>query len=157
MARKHSFVGRKNFKFKLKKNTIYSISALLLFSFAGLIWVSFIRQGLLLTKLNTFLLSQLGLIAALFLPFPFLIGGLMVTKIKSSLGQSHVFIGSLIVITALTGIFHNGELGTKLWLNSSVFLSEPGSMLFLIAGLGVGLVIMFNIPFEDILNFFVKI
>ncbi|OGD10229.1 hypothetical protein A2397_02545, partial [Candidatus Amesbacteria bacterium RIFOXYB1_FULL_44_23] len=127
------------------------------FSFAGLIWVSFIRQGLLLTKLNTFLLSQLGLIAALFLPFPFLIGGLMVTKIKSSLGQSHVFIGSLIVITALTGIFHNGELGTKLWLNSSVFLSEPGSMLFLIAGLGVGLVIMFNIPFEDILNFFVKI
>jgi DNA segregation ATPase FtsK/SpoIIIE, S-DNA-T family len=157
MARKRSFLGRKkSFGIKLKKNTVYSISSVLLFSLAGLVWISFIRQGLLLTHFNSLLLSQLGLVPALFLPFPLIIGGLMVTRIKSFLTEPHVFIGSLIIIVALTGLFHEGLLGTKIWLNSSLFLSVPGSFLFLVTGLGVGLLIMLNIPFEDILNFFVK-
>jgi S-DNA-T family DNA segregation ATPase FtsK/SpoIIIE len=128
----------------------------LLFSLAGLVWISFIRQGLLLTHLNSWLLEQLGLVPSLFLPFPLIIGGLMVTRIKSFLTEPHVFVGSLIIILALTGLFHEGLLGNKLWLNSSLFLSVPGSYLFLLAGLGIGVLIMLNIPFEDILNFFVK-
>jgi S-DNA-T family DNA segregation ATPase FtsK/SpoIIIE len=157
MARRRSFLGRKTFRVKLKKTTVNSVAAVLLFSAAGLIWISFVRQGLLLTRINSLLLEQFGLIPAFFLPFPFLIGGLMITKIKFFLAEPHVFVGSLIVIAALTGIFHEGQLGLKLWLNTSLFLSNPGSLLFLLAGLGIGLIIMFNIPFEDILNFFVKI
>jgi S-DNA-T family DNA segregation ATPase FtsK/SpoIIIE len=157
MARRRSFLGRKkNYGIKLKKNTVYSISSILLFSLAGLVWVSFIRQGLLLTHFNSLLLEQLGLIPALFLPFPLLIGGFMTTRIKFFMSEPHVFVGSLIIIAALTGLFHDGQLGTKIWLNSSLFLSVPGSYLFLVTGLGVGLLIMLNIPFEDILNFFVK-
>jgi S-DNA-T family DNA segregation ATPase FtsK/SpoIIIE len=157
MARKSSFLGRKNFKLKLKKHTVYSLSALLLFSLAGLIWISFIRQGWLLTRLNTLILDQFGLLASIFLPFPLLIGGLMISKIKTSLGQPHVFIGSLIIISALTGLAHSGSLGLKLWQSSSLFLSSIGAYLFLITTLLVGLVVMLNIPFEDVLNFFVKL
>jgi S-DNA-T family DNA segregation ATPase FtsK/SpoIIIE len=141
---------------RLKKTTLHSIAAILLFSAAGLIWTSFVRQGLLLSRLNTLLLEQFGLVPALFLPFPFIIGGLMITKIKSFLAESHVFVGSLLIIAALTGLFHGGQLGLKLWLNTSLFLSDPGSFLFLLTGLGIGSIIMLNIPFEDILNFFVK-
>jgi DNA segregation ATPase FtsK/SpoIIIE, S-DNA-T family len=158
MARKRSFLGRKkSYGIKLKKNTVYSISAVLLFSIAGLVWISFIRQGLLLTRLNTLLLEQLGLVPSLFLPFPLIVGGMMVTRIKSFLSEPHVFVGSLIVIAALTGLFHDGLLGNQLWLNSGLFLSVPGSFLFLLAGFGIGLLVMLNIPFEDILNFFVKL
>lgn len=81
----------------------------------------------------------------------------MITKIKSSLGKVHVFIGSIVIISALTGIFHSGELGKKLWINSSLFLSVPGAYLFLVTMLAVGVIIMLNIAFEDLLNFFAKL
>jgi S-DNA-T family DNA segregation ATPase FtsK/SpoIIIE len=157
MARKSSFLGRKNFKFKLKKNTIYSLSSILLFCLAGLIWISFIRQGLLLSRVNSVIIAQFGLIASLFLPFPLVVGGLMVTKIKSSIGQVHVFIGSIVIISSLTGMFHSGVLGDKLWRSASMFLSVPGAYLFLAAMLSVGIIIMLNVAFEDLLNFFVKL
>ncbi len=157
MARRRSFLGRKTFKVKLKKTTLHSVAAVLLFSAAGLIWISFVRQGLLLSRLNSLLLDQLGLVPALFLPFPLIVGGLMITKIKSFFAEPHVFIGSLIIIAALTGFFHDGFLGLKLWLNTSLFLSEPGSYLFFLAGLGIGSIIMLNIPFEDLLNAIVKV
>jgi S-DNA-T family DNA segregation ATPase FtsK/SpoIIIE len=157
MARKSSFLGRKNYKFKLKKNTLYSVSSILLFCLAGLIWISFIRQGLLLSRVNSLIIEQFGLAASLFLPFPLVIGGLMVTKIKSSLGQVHVFIGSIVIIAALTGTFHSGTLGERLWRSASMFLSIPGAYLFLTAMFTVGIIIMLNIAFEDLINFFVKL
>jgi len=151
MARKRSALGRKNFKIKLKKTTIYSIASVLLLFVAGLIVVSFAGAGVFLTRFNRVLISQLGLIATLFLPFPFVVGGLMITKIKTSLAQPHVFVGSLIILAALTGLFHTGQLGSELWQGSSLFLSVPGAYLFLISALGIGFIIMVNIPFEEVL------
>src|SRR3989344_4533880 len=157
MARKRAFLGRKKFRLRLKKTTLHSLAAVLLFFAAGLIWISFIRQGLLLSQINSLLIAQFGFLPALFLPFPFLVGGLMITKIKSSLGQPHVFIGSFIIIAAATGLVRTGQLGQRLWQNVTVFLSPPGTWLFLLAGAGVGFIIMLNVPFEDLLNFFVTI
>lgn len=159
MPRPRHLFGRKSkssFKIKLKQTTIHSIAAILLFSAAGLIWISFARQGSLLTSLNSLLLTQLGTIAVFFLPFPFIVGGLMLTKIKVSLAQPHVFVGSLIVLAAITGLSQGGSVGSQLWQGSSAFLSSVGAFLFLLAGLSVGLIIMFNIPFEDVLAIFVN-
>lgn len=80
----------------------------------------------------------------------------MLTKIKSSLTQPHVFVGSLVVLGALTGISRGGVVGTQIWEASSGFLSSPGAFLFLLAGLTIGLIVMFNVPFEDVLAFFVN-
>ncbi|HBC72284.1 MAG: Cell division protein FtsK/SpoIIIE [Candidatus Amesbacteria bacterium GW2011_GWB1_47_19] len=156
MARRHSFLGRKNFRVKLKKSTVYSITAVLLFSVAGLIWVSFLKQGIILTRLNSFLITHLGLPAVFLLPFPLLTGGLMITKIKAALSQPHVFIGSLILITAIAGLSPGSLAGREMLANISLFLSVPGAYLFLLTGLGIGLIIMLNIPFEDLLNYLVK-
>lgn len=156
MAKRRGLLGRKNFKVKLKKTTLYSLTAVLLFGLAGLVWLSFIRQGLLLTYLNQLMLDQLGLVPSLFLPFPLIVGGLMITKIKASLSEPHVFIGSIIIIAALTGLFKSGAIGHDLWSNIGIFLSSPGAFLFFLTGLGLGLIIMLNIPFEDLLNVFAK-
>jgi DNA segregation ATPase FtsK/SpoIIIE, S-DNA-T family len=155
MPKKRGGFGRKSsFKVKLKKNTIYSIAAVLLFALAGLVWFSFTKQGVLLVQMNALLVGQLGNLAVFFLPFPFIVGGLMLTKIKSSLSQPHVFVGSLVVLAGLTGISRGGVLGGQVWEASAGFLSGPGAFLFLLAGLTIGLIIMFNVPFEDVLAFF---
>ncbi|KKU29201.1 MAG: cell division FtsK/SpoIIIE [Candidatus Amesbacteria bacterium GW2011_GWA2_47_11b] len=157
MPRSRAFFGRKtSFKVKLKKTTIYSITAVLLFAAAGLIWLSFTKQGSFLSTLHSLLSTKLGIITTFFLPFPFIVGGLMLTKIRSSLAEPHVFIGSFVVLAALAGLSRGGQLGGQLWQGSSAFLSPLGAGLFLIAGLSIGIIIMFNIPFEDVLAFFVK-
>lgn len=156
MARKRSFLGRKNFKLKLKKSTVFSLAAVLLFSLSGLIWLSFTRQGVILAHLNQLIIGQIGLIAALFMPFPLITGGLMITKIKASLAEPYVFLGSILIITSLTGLTRGGEIGSALWANVVVFLSSPGAFLFFLTGLCLGAIIMLNIPFEDLLGFFVR-
>ncbi|MEK7101447.1 MAG: DNA translocase FtsK [Patescibacteria group bacterium] len=158
MPRIRAPFGRKqSFKVRLKKTTLYSITAIMLFALAGLIWVSFTKQGTLLSTLNLFLILSLGTLTTFFLPFPLIVGGLMLTKIRSSLTESHTFVGSLIVLAALTGLSRGGSIGRELWQGSVAFLSPIGATLFLLAGLFIGLIIMFNIPFEDVLAFFTKI
>ncbi|MCI0531881.1 MAG: DNA translocase FtsK, partial [candidate division Zixibacteria bacterium] len=152
MARKKSPFGRKKFHLKLKKQTVYSISALLLWGTAVLIWLSFFRSGVLLFKLNSFLISQLGLIPVLFLPFALITGGLMITRSKTSLSQPNVFVGSLVILAALTGLFHGGQIGLEIWNNIAVFISSAGAFIFLIVGVVIGAVVMLNIPFEDVVS-----
>jgi S-DNA-T family DNA segregation ATPase FtsK/SpoIIIE len=157
MGKRRTSQGRKGLKIKLKKTTINSIASILLFALAALIWISFSRQGLLLYRFNSFLVDQLGLVPVLFTPFPLIVGGLMITKIKTSLSQPNVFVGSLVVLAALIGLVHQGSLGLELWSNLAVFISTPGTFLFLLAGLFVGGLIMFNVPFEDLLSFITKL
>ncbi len=150
-------MGRKTFGLKLKKTTVNSISALLLLGLAAMTGLSFIRQGIFLIRINNILIGQIGVPAGLCLTFSLVAGALMVTKIKIFLAQTHVFVGSLIFLAFLTGLTRGGDLGSKLWVNISMFLSAPGTFLFLFTGTLVGLIITFNIPFEDIVNFVVKI
>lgn len=158
MPRTASLFGRKNsFKVKLKRTTIFSVVAVALFCIAGLVWVSFTRQGTLLIRLNELLISQFGTLATFFLPFPIIVGGLMLTKIRSSLSAPNTFVGSIVVLAALAGISNGGAIGGTLWQAASNFLSPVGAVILLVGGLGIGVIIMFNIPFEDVVAFFVSL
>ncbi|MBI2587549.1 DNA translocase FtsK [Candidatus Amesbacteria bacterium] len=152
MPRSRSLLGRKKFHFRLKQSTIYSATAIALFALAGLIWLSFTKGSPPLARLNEILTGNFGVFTALFLPFPFIIGGLMLTKIKSNLAEANALVGSLIILVSFAGLFHTGYLGQLLWLNSSALLSPAGTFLFLLAGLGIGFVVMLNLPFEEVLN-----
>lgn len=157
MARRRSLFGRRSYGLKLKRTTVYSISAVLLSAVAVLIWLSFIRQGLLLFRLNSLLIDQLGLLPVFFLPFTLIAASLMIAEVKTSLAQTHVLVGSVIVLVALTGLMHSGTLGSDLWKNVAVFLSTPGALLFFLSGLGIGAIVMFNIPFTDCLNWLISL
>ncbi|OGB85304.1 hypothetical protein A2994_03620 [candidate division Kazan bacterium RIFCSPLOWO2_01_FULL_48_13] len=157
MPRSRSLLGRKKFHFRLKQSTVYSATAIALFLLAGLVWLSFTKGSAPLAKLNSVLIGNFGIFTALFLPFPFIIGGLMLTKIKSNLAEANALVGSLIILVSLTGLIHSGYLGQLLWLNSSALLSPAGTFLFLLAGLGIGFIVMLNLPFEEVLNGLVQI
>jgi len=152
MPRNRSLLGRKKFHFRLKQSTIYSATAIALFALAGLIWLSFTKGSTPLANLNAALTGNFGVFTALFLPFPFIIGGLMLTKIKSNMAEANALVGSLIILISFAGLFHTGYLGQLLWINSSALLSPAGTFLFLLAGLGIGFIVMLNLPFEEVLN-----
>ncbi|TSC85730.1 MAG: DNA segregation ATPase FtsK/SpoIIIE, S-DNA-T family [Microgenomates group bacterium Gr01-1014_16] len=157
MPRSRSLLGRKKFHFRLKQSTIYSATAIALFALSVLIWLSFTKGSTPLAKLNLLLVSNFGVFTALFLPFPFIIGGLMLTKIKSNLAEANALVGSLIILVSFAGLIHTGYLGQLLWLNSSALLSPAGTFLFLLAGLGIGFIVMLNLPFEEVLNGIIQI
>jgi len=153
MPRKRSAFGRKSNQFKLKKKTLYSLSTFLLFGLSILIWISFSHRGLILLRVNSFLLELFGILPSLVLPFPIIAAGLLVSKIKTKFSQPHVFLGSVIFFIAITGLFRGGLAGQSLWLGSSTLLSPLGAFLALAAGAILGSVITLNVPFEDLLMF----
>lgn len=157
MPRSRSLLGRKKFHFRLKQSTIYSATAIALFALAILVWLSFTKGSTPLAKLNLLLVNNFGVFTALFLPFPFIIGGLMLTKIKSNLAEANSLVGSLIILVSFAGLIHTGYLGRILWINSSALLSPAGTFLFLLAGLGIGFIVMLNLPFEEVLNGIVQL
>lgn len=152
MARRRSLP-----KFKLKESTVYTLSTLLLFLCAVLVWLSFTQKGALLIAVNGFFISNMGLLSTLFLPFTFITGGLMVSRIKTTLAQPNVFIGSLIILGSLTGLSQGGEWGRLLWNALATLVSGFGAGVFLLLGLLIGIVVMLNIPFEEIINFLISV
>ena len=155
--RKSSLLGQKKYQLKLKKHTVYSIAALLLWTLAGLIWLSFFKKGVLLFEINNLLVGQIGLIPVFFVPFPLIVGGLMISKTKISLAQTHVFVGSLVILAGLTGLVHQGALGKQIWDNIAVFVSGFGAFLALLITVLIGVVVMLNIPIEEVLSAFTGI
>lgn len=155
MSRRRSS-HRNRYSLKLKKGTVNSLSALLLFVVAALIWISFTRQGLLLTSLNDLLVGKFGSFPLMFLPFPAIIGGLMVTRVKTSLTQPNVFIGSIVFLAFLIAITRGGEWGGYAWEMGSVLLSGFGAFVLFLIGMGVGVMIMFNISLEEVITAIMK-
>lgn len=156
MPRTRSLLGRKKFQVRLKQSTVYSATAIALFLISFIIWLSFTRGSLPLLRLNDFLLENVGAVITFLLPIPLIIGGLMLTKIKSPFAEANTMLGSLIVITSLGGLVRGGYLGSTLWGAGVALLSPVGSFLLLTAGLFIGGIIMLNLPFEEVINGFLK-
>ncbi len=152
MARKK---GRRSkpFALSLKKETINSILAIIIIGLGGLISVSFSRQGLILEKINTIGSQLLGW-PLIFLPFIFVSGGLLLTKVKWGIASPHVFLGSLITLLSLTGLSQAGRIGHELYLSVSSLITAPGTVLFYFIGIAIGLLILFETSLEDISNAF---
>lgn len=148
MARKK---GRRSkpFALSLKKETINSILAILIIGVGGLISVSFSRQGVVLEKINT-LGSQLLGWPLILLPFIFVSGGLLLTKVKWGIASPHVFLGSLITLLSLTGLTQAGRIGHELYLSVASLITNPGVILFYCIGIAIGLLILFETSLEDI-------
>lgn len=157
MSRHRSARGSRQFRPKIKKSTVYSISAVLLITSALVIWLSFTQKGFLLITVNKFLITQIGVFPTFFLPFPFIVGALMLTKIKTPLRDSRVFLGSLVCLAAITGLSRGGQLGSQLWDQAASVLSPVIAFLFLTVGLAIGIIIMLDIPLEEIVGWFSSI
>ena len=148
MARKR---GRRSkpFKVDLKKDTINSILAITVVGLGGLLAISFSRQGPVLSQIYQ-IGSQLFGWTFILMPFIFVSGGLILTKINWSIASPHVFLGSLITLIALTGLFHSGNIGGQLFLSISSLITKSGAYLFYLISVFIGIFILFETSLEDI-------
>lgn len=146
----------KPFALKLKKETLSSIFAVVMVAFGALLSVSFSRQGPVLAQVNL-IGSQMFGWTFLLLPFIFISGGLLITKVKWQIARPNVFLGSLIILIALTGLTRAGDIGIQIFDSIAALITTPGTIVFYLASFAIGSLIFFETSIEDIAAFFQEI
>jgi len=148
LKKRHRFTKR-GFRLKLKKETVFSISQIFFFAVAGLILLSFSRQGVVLIKLNDFLIAYFSW-SSMFLPFIFLSFAFLMTKIKFPLGQPNVIIGGLLLFTSVMTLGRAGILGISAWEGMAALVTKVGAAIILIGTSLVGLIVLFNTSIDAV-------
>lgn len=151
MARRKRRKSSRFFKLKLKKGTAFSIVQIIFFSLAGLVIVSFARQGVLLVRLNDFLTNYFGW-STILLPFIFLSFAFLVSKFKTPLGQPNVVIGSLLFFISLATLTQAGVAGREAWGGVATLITGVGAAIILIGTSAVGLIILFNTSLDQVIE-----
>lgn len=146
---------KKSKGFSLRQETIHSVVAVLLIMMGVLIMVSFTGQGELLSFINTFLARKIGF-STLLLPFVFISAGLVMFKTKWAWSKPNVFLGTLVITTAVCGLFQTGEIGDLTFLNLSFLMSEAGAYVFFIALFLIGILILSQSSLGELIDWWIK-
>ena len=149
LKRKIRRINKRSFRLKLKRATVFSIVQVIFFLFAGLVLISFSRQGLVLIKLNDYLLSFFSW-TTFFLPFIFLSFAFLISKIKGPLGQPNVIVGILLFFVSIMSLSGAGLVGRNAWDGISSLVTGVGAFIILLGTTFVGLIILFNTSFEQV-------
>lgn len=157
MSKKHKkrAKSRRAFRLKLKPNTAYSIAQVFFLLLAGLILVSFARQGRALIIINDFLIQSFSW-TTVFLPFIFLSIGLYLSKFRFPLSQPNVVIGGLVLFLSLITLSRAGKMGGMAWIGVSELISSPGAFIVMMGTLLVGIIILFNTSLDEFIGFIMK-
>jgi S-DNA-T family DNA segregation ATPase FtsK/SpoIIIE len=148
--------AKKTLRLRLKTATIYSIVQVAFFSLAFLIIISFARQGLVLVRLNDFLITYLSW-STVFLPFIFITFGLLVSKFKTPLSSPNVVAGSVLFFISMATISRAGILGKTAWGGIATLVTPVGAFIVLLGTTLVGLIILFNTSLDQVLGVVVKV
>ena len=128
---------------------MFSISQIIFFIIAGLILVSFSRQGMIFIKFNDFLLKYFSW-SSIFLPFIFLSFAFLLSKVKFILGQPNVIVGGLLFFISVMALGRAGVAGQIVWASIAELIMGVGAgILFTGVGL-IGLIILFNTSIDQV-------
>ena len=149
MAKKRKRFTKRAFRLRLKKGTVFSISQIFFFSLAGLILISFSRQGAILLFFNNLLLKYFSW-SAFFLPFIFLSFAFLLSKVKFVLGRPNVIVGGLLFFISLAALGRSGVIGAGIWESITVLITPVGAAITFFGVALVGLVVLFDTSFDQI-------
>lgn len=151
MVKKRKRINKRGLRLKLKKETVFSITQVFFFSLAGLIIVSFARQGVILVKLNDSLIQSFSW-TTVFLPFIFLSFAFLTSKIKVILGQPNVIVGSLLFFLSVLTLGRAGSVGLIFWEGMSALITGIGAAIVLFGTSLIGLIILFNTSIDQVVK-----
>src|SRR3989338_7801964 len=135
----------------IKKDTVLSLSSLLMFLSGILIMVSFTRQTVVFLRLNTELVRYLGW-TAFASPFIFFSAGLMLTRLKWRFASPNLFLGRLLLTASLAALTKAGLIGVFGWENVSVVLTDWGSGILYTVVVLLAIVIKTEVQLDEILR-----
>jgi DNA segregation ATPase FtsK/SpoIIIE, S-DNA-T family len=159
MARKRKYKKRKSKQpviLKIKQETTYSIVGIVLIILGILVMVSFSGQGQLLSRANNFLIRELGS-SMLFLPFVFISSGLVMFQTKWKWSKPHVLLGVILLMLGSMGVLKTGDVGENFFNNFSKLLSPSGAYVIFFGILVIGLLVMLQLSFKEIIDGLVKL
>ena len=152
MSKKHKRLkSKKAFRIRLKPGTVYSIAQVVFFTLAGLIVVSFARQGLILVKLNDLLIRYFSW-TTVFLPFIFLTFGFLISKFRTPLSQPNVVVGILLFYVSILTLSRAGVVGRSFWGGLAALITGAGAVIILLGTTTVGLIILFNTSIDQVIS-----
>ena len=137
---------------KPKKETIFSILAILILLSSLLTILSFFQHGTILDKLTILLTSNFGGMKFL-LPAVLISISLYLTNLKIIKLRPNIPVGLILIFLCLLGLGQSGDFGTYIWLTFSQSLSDIGSFMILALMLLIGLIVLFNTSIEEIAKF----
>jgi len=144
--------ARRSLGLSLKPETIRSVIQIVFWAAAGLILVSFSRQGSILYRFNDLLVSYLGW-SSILLPFILISIGFFISRFKSPLGQPNVIVGSLLFFVSISTLTRSGYFGRMSWDGVEALVTTAGAFVVLTGTSIVGIVILFNTSFDQLLVF----
>lgn len=153
--RKHSLL-KSSFNLKLKKHTVVSIAQILCFSIAGLIIVSFSRQGFILYAINKGLVDTFSW-TSLFIPFFLIVSGLMFSRLKTPLNQPTVLVGSILFALCAAGLTRAGTFGENIWESIASLITGVGAALVFLGGITIGILVFFNTSLDRLIALVVAV
>lgn len=140
---------KRAFRLRLKKESVFSISQIAFFAVAGLILISFSRQGVVLLKLNEILLRYFSW-SSIFLPFIFLAFAFLLSKVKFVLGQPNVIVGGLLFFISVMGLGRAGIVGVVIWDSIAALVTGVGAGIIFVGVALVGLIVLFNTSIDQV-------
>ncbi|MEK7470980.1 MAG: DNA translocase FtsK [Patescibacteria group bacterium] len=143
---------KRGFRLKLKKETVFSIAQIFFFALAGLIILSFSRQGAILVRFNDLLVNYFSW-SSIFLPFIFLSFAFLISKVKFILGQPNVIVGILLFFISIMSLGKAGIIGLTFWDGVATLVTGFGAGIILIGTAMVGLVVLFNTSLDQVFKF----
>ncbi len=152
MARKRGSYGKRGkFKIKLKTKTIYTIFALGQIVAGLLLLLSFSNSGDTFIYINTFIRQYFGPFS-FFLGFVLILFGFLFFKTKFALSRPNVAIGFLILYGSAVVLFRSGYIGQLMFGNISDVITPIGTLVVFLAGIFIGLVVLFDTSVDEILK-----
>lgn len=156
MKRRHRGRRKRFFKFKLRNETIYSITAVIFFAAAAIIAVSFFQQDTpILIKINNLVMEYFGYLGY-FVPTLLISLGFICFRVKLFFTKPNVALGLFLSFLSLMGMGKSGILGAKLWQNIEFFISPIGAWFLFFGALIIGMSIFFNTSLDEIAMFIVN-
>jgi len=140
---------KKSFRLRIKKQTVYSIGSLFFLGLAFFVILSFSKQGVLLIHLNDFLTHVFGW-GVFFLPFLFLVAGLMLTRFRTPFNEPNVLIGGILLFLSFLSFTRTGVLGQEIWKQVAELITSLGAFLIFSGGILIGLIVFFNTSIDQL-------
>lgn len=143
---------KRGFRLKLKKETTFSIAQIFFYAMAGIILISFTRQGTALLILNNLIWKYFSW-SSLLLPFLFLSFAFLISKVKFVLGQPNVIVGGLLFFISIMSLGRAGIIGNSAWEGIVALVTGIGAGIILIGTSLVGLIVLFNTSMDQVVKF----
>ncbi len=140
----------------LRKETMQSIAAVVMILLGVLVVISFSGKGVLLASINQYLSTNFGL-ASLFFPFIFIASGLVLFHVDNFWAKPHVLLGTVLMMIGTLGLFRSGEIGSTSFGNLAQLISPVGAGALFLALLVVGLIIMMQLSWAEVLEWLAKL